>query len=98
MTLAKQSTDFDALNNLYQLQTTLELMSKNLLLVNADPNAKLLTVSNTNLYKLAEDNYGDASKWTTIAKANGLTDPEITETVTLKIPNIAENSGGILEY
>lgn len=96
--LAQQSTEFDQLNNLYRLQVVLDLMRKNLLLFNLDPNAQLITVSNTSLYKLAEIYYQDSTKWTTIAKANGLTDPQITETMTIAIPNIPEDNGGILEY
>lgn len=98
MTLAEESEKLDTLNNLYQLQITLELMEKNLSLYSRDPNSKIVTVSNTSLYRLAEDYYGDATKWTTIAKENGLTDPQITDTMTLKIPNSPEDNGGILEY
>lgn len=42
---------------------------------------------NANLPALAQQYYGDASKWTMIAKANGLVDPVQTGIQTLTIPN-----------
>ena len=38
------------------------------------------------LYALAALHYGDASAWTLIARANGLTDPLIQTDSTLSIP------------
>ena len=42
---------------------------------------------NPYLPTLAQQYYGDASKWTVIAAANGLTDPQVTGIVLLTIPN-----------
>jgi hypothetical protein len=57
---------------------------------------KQITVAGTNLYRVAAQQYGDPSAWTTIANANGLTDPMITGVVTLNIPALSDGSGGIL--
>ncbi|WP_271024992.1 hypothetical protein [Rhizobium sp. RCAM05973] len=58
---------------------------------------RVITVAGGNLYALAAQYLGDATKWYQIAKANGLTDPMIVGIATLTIPqsSIASN-GGIL--
>lgn len=60
---------------------------------------RVITVAGGNLYALAAQYLGDATKWYQIAKANGLTDPVIIGLQTLTIPqsSIASN-GGILGY
>ena len=57
----------------------------------------IVTVSGGDMYRLALQYLGDGTQWNRIAQANGLLDPVITGTVTLKIP--APNSlltGGVL--
>lgn len=58
---------------------------------------RVITVAGGNLFAIAAQYLGDATKWYQIAKANGLTDPMIVGIVTLTIPqsSIASN-GGIL--
>ncbi len=50
------------------------------------------------LYALAAEYYGDALAWTLIARANGLSDPQIQTDSTLIIPvyNKAQANNGIL--
>ncbi len=50
------------------------------------------------LYELAAQFYSDATAWTLIARANGLTDPFIQTDSTLIIPayNTAQANDGIL--
>ncbi|MFL9904220.1 LysM peptidoglycan-binding domain-containing protein [Paraburkholderia fungorum] len=50
------------------------------------------------LYRLAAQYYGDATAWTLIARANGLTDPLIQTDSTLDIPvyNAAQANDGTL--
>lgn len=56
-------------------------------LVNPVPTVlSTVTTNNPNLFQLAAQHYGDASQWTKIASANGVTDPMPTGTFTLKIP------------
>ncbi len=57
---------------------------------------KQITVAGTNLYRVASKEYGDPSAWTTIANANGLTDPMITGVMKLNIPALPDGTGGIL--
>ena len=83
--------------NLVQLQSVTGRMSTNLSLIQGPLNSHTVTVSGTTLYKVAEEQYGDATQWPVIARANGLTDPQITGIKTLTIPNSAGSAtGGIL--
>lgn len=74
------------LPRLYQLQSVLGRVRTNLTLINATPNARRVTVGGGNLFDLAAREYGDATKWDAIAKANGLVDPAIAGITTLAIP------------
>ncbi|WP_424139359.1 hypothetical protein [Roseomonas chloroacetimidivorans] len=57
-----------------------------------------ITVAGTTLYHLASSAYGDASLWTVIAAANGLTDPWVDSITVLTIPRQGgrQASGGVL--
>lgn len=58
-----------------------------------------ITVSpGDDLFALAARLYGDATAWTLLARANGLTDPVITTSATLSVPdyNSARANDGIL--
>lgn len=57
---------------------------------------KTITVSGGTLFALASEAYNDPAEWSTIAKANGLTDPQITGVTTLVIPSAPSYGGGIL--
>ncbi len=61
---------------------------------------KTRMVSGTDLYRVALEEYGDATQWNRIAAANGLVDPVIPRAlvVTLSIPSIdpTGGNGGIL--
>jgi hypothetical protein len=58
----------------------------NLALVSAPTSARAITVGGGDLFTIASQQYGDASRWVDIAKANGLTDPMLTGIHTLTIP------------
>lgn len=58
--------------------------------------AKRQTVAGANLMDMASKIYGDAMAWTGIAKANGVTDPQISGAAELTIPPTADQSGGVL--
>ena len=51
----------------------------------------------SDLYTLAAQQYGDVSAWTTIAKANDLTDPILTGINTIRIPPTQDGSNGVLQ-
>jgi hypothetical protein len=79
---------------LYQLQAALGRISANLSSVNASENT--VTTAGGNLFQVAQQQYGDPTAWTGIAKANDLTDPFVQGTAELAIPATADDSGGVL--
>jgi nucleoid-associated protein YgaU len=56
-----------------------------------------ITQAGGNLYEIAAKEYGDPLAWTALAKANALTDPQLTGVNTLVIPPAPGTSTGILE-
>lgn len=97
LSLDQQSDLINQLDATYRLQTQLQLIKKNILLINQSPNAQIITIGGGNLYELAEKYYGDARLWNLIADANNLTDPQISGITTLLIPqNNTDSSEGIL--
>ena len=92
------ATEMNQLSALYGIQGILQQIYNNLALINAGATGSVITVSNTSLYYLAAQYYGDATSWTVIADANGLTDPMIFGTMTLTIPSSAVSTGGILVH
>lgn len=55
---------------------------------------KTITTAGGNLFVLALEHLGDATQWNRIAQANGLLDPFLTGTATLRIPAVDANAGG----
>jgi hypothetical protein len=92
--LATQVIAFNKLPNLYSLQNVVGRMGANLGSVSGS--ARPVTVSGGNLMDIASSAYGDATSWTGIAKANGLTDPVLTGTKTISVPLRPDTAGGIL--
>lgn len=89
------------LNNLalmYQLQSMLIEMQKNLTLISQGANGQIITVNGGSLFQLAAKYYGNAVLWTTIAQANGLVDPELPRGVpfSLVIPQQSTDAGGVV--
>jgi hypothetical protein len=80
---------------LAQLNSVLGRMGTNLGQINSS--VKTVTVAGGNLFDLAAKSYGTATGWTTIASANGVTDPEVTGVSTLNIPKNTNDTDGILE-
>jgi len=92
--LTTQVISFNSLPNLYSLQNVVGRMGANLGSVSGS--ARPVTMSGGNLMDVAASAYGDASSWTGIAKANGLTDPVLTGTQTVAIPLRPDTAGGVL--
>lgn len=69
--------------NLFHINTNLGRLQK--LLTDVTRPVKTIRTS-ANLYQVAVEQYGDATRWTDIAKANNLTDPMLSDLTTLKIP------------
>lgn len=87
------ATNMEALGNLYLLQSILTTLSTNLSLISEGARGKKITASNINLYQLAAQEYGDATQWTAIATANGLSDPLVTGGAIILVNIIAGGSG-----
>lgn len=92
--LITQTSQVFTLNNLNNIQGTLGRISANLASANSSPNT--IAVAGGNLYRIAERQYSDATAWTAIARANGLTDPFVEGSQILVIPPQPDQSGGIL--
>lgn len=92
--LTQQVTAMQQLPQLYNLQSVLGRMGGNLGSIGSS--GKQSTVAGGNLFSMASKEYGDASAWTTIAKANGLTDPQLTGINTLTIPTNPDASNGVM--
>ncbi len=55
---------------------------------------RTVTVAGANLFALALQYLGSADQWNRIAQANGLIDPIVNGTMTLRIPPVDANAGG----
>lgn len=92
--LQQQIEGFGQLGSLYELQGYLGRMSTNLA---ADGvSGRIMTAAGGDLYHLAAQQYGDATAWTTIARANALTDPVLNGVQTLTVPPTPDGTDGIL--
>lgn len=94
LNLAAQTSNMLQTNNLFCLRNVLGRMSANLVSINS-PQRKIPTAGG-NLFQMAQAQYGDATAWTALAQANGITDPFIQGTATIAVPPQPGNSGGIL--
>lgn len=92
--LTGQVTAMTQLPQLYNLQSVLGRMGGNLGTIGKGTNS--ITQAGGNLYSMASKAYGDATAWTTLAKANKLTDPQLTGINTVSIPATPDGSGGVL--
>lgn len=81
--------------NLYDMQAYLGRMGRNV--TNIGTSGSEFVVAGADLYALATRYYGDATEWTTIARANGLLDPIVSGLQTILIPPTASGAGGVLE-
>ncbi len=78
---------------LYDAQAYTERMARNLRAVGTSGADKVVVGSD--LFRVAEEAYGDATEWSTVARANGLTDPRLTGVQTLTIPPRPDGLGGV---
>jgi len=92
--LSSAVTAVTQMGALLQLGNVLGRMGNNLGAINKPGNTT--TVAGGNMYSLAGAKYGDATAWTTIAKANGTTDPTIAGVQTLTIPINPDSGNGVL--
>ncbi len=90
---AQAMTSLDPLN---QLTSYLGRIQTNVSAVGASGSE--IPVAGGDLYTLAASEYGSPAGWTTIAQANGLTDPVLTGPQTIRIPPIAQPTDGVPNY
>ena len=79
---------------LYDLQAATNRMFGNLTSIGAG--GAQVTVAGGNLFTMAQQSYGDATEWATIAKANGITDPVISGIQTILVPPTPTGVQGLL--
>jgi len=92
--MSAQVAAMTQLSNLRTLGSILGRMQRNLGSANSSP--RTVATAGGNLFQIAEQQYGEASAWTGIAQANGLTDPFIQGTKVLQIPPVVGSTTGIL--
>ncbi|MFZ4214902.1 hypothetical protein ACOZB2_26280 [Pantoea endophytica] len=70
----------------YQLQDVLGRLNKNVRTGQTAQGVKAITLAGGDLYRVASEQYGDASLWTSLADANDLADPQLSGVNTIRIP------------
>ena len=55
---------------------------------------KTITVTGSNLFRIAAEQLGDATQWIRIAELNNISDPMLSGVSTLVVPSIDHNGGG----
>jgi hypothetical protein len=92
-----QAADLEKLGNLKLMQSLLINMQTNIYLIEQGATGQVITVNNANLYQLAAQYYGDATKWTAIAQANALTDPMVQATITIQVVSLFLTIAGFVQ-
>lgn len=92
--LAAQVTAFQTQAQMAQLGGVVGRIAQNT--VSVATNTKTITVGGGNLMTIAANQYGDPTSWTAIAKANGLSDPQLVGLQNLIIPIQPDKAGGLL--
>lgn len=92
--LSQQAAAVTQAPRLYDLQSVLGRMTTNLNAIGAS--GASVVMAGGDLYHAAGQAYGDPSGWTTIAKANGLTDPVIEGVQNIRVPPTMEPTGGVM--
>lgn len=80
--------------DLFDVQSYAGRMTQNLISVGSS--GAQIVAAGGDLFDLASRAYGDATEWSTIARANGLSDPTIVGLEGLLIPPSPSGSGGVL--
>lgn len=92
--LLGQVTAMQQMPQLYNLNSVLNRMGANMGTIGSG--TRTLTQAGGNLFSAAQKAYGDATAWTALAKANGMTDPQISGVANLSIPSSPNQNGGVL--
>jgi hypothetical protein len=92
--LLSQSTAASALPDLYACGSVLSRMASNI--GAAGLSGASQTMVGGDLSFVAAQVYGDATGWTAIARANGLTDPVLEGINTITVPPVSDGADGVL--
>lgn len=84
LTQANGATKIPAL---YSLSNVLDRVNKNVRTGQTADGVKTVTLSGSNLYQVASDQYGDATRWDSLAKVNNLSDPNLSGVNTIVVPS-----------
>lgn len=88
---------FSQLGNLYQLQSVMGRMEGTLsAAAGLSSTVQTVQTAGSDLFSIASNLYGDATKWTGLATANNITDPVLTGVTEIKVPAAVPDSGGVL--
>jgi hypothetical protein len=94
--LTNSVVNMTQLSDLYSLRSVMGRMGKNLSSVQAS-GQQVVASGGADLFDLAAQAYGDPAEWSTLARANGLTDPLVPGGSTVLIPSIPDGAGGVLQ-
>jgi hypothetical protein len=86
------TAQYPTLLNLSSLATR---MSRNVSMAQQQASTRVLQVAGGTLFDVAAREYGDATRWISIAQASGLTDAVISGVKSLQIPANPIDSGGV---
>lgn len=92
--LLRQVYAMDDAANLYDIENVLGRVELNLGAVTTA--GASLVMGGSDLFRVAQQAYGDPAEWATIARANGLTDPIIAGVGEIVIPATPRDTGGVL--
>ncbi|HZO21025.1 MAG TPA: hypothetical protein VFB37_00890, partial [Steroidobacteraceae bacterium] len=92
--LTDQTVNMVQATNLFQMRNLLGRMDANLIAINVPQ--KTVATAGGNLFRIAQNQYGDAIAWTALARANGLTDPFVQGSALLAVPPSPDKLGGVL--
>lgn len=94
---ATASATYTQIPKLYALQSTLGRMDVSLSQAAGLGNAvRSIRTVGGDLFGIAQSVYGDATKWSGIASANGMDDPFFTDEKDLKVPENPADTGGVV--
>lgn len=99
--LTSQLTSATQLPLLSQLASVSGRITSNLTAINGSAGNsggafRTIQAAGGTLFDMAAKVYGDATKWTALAKANNMTDPNIAVVGPLNVPNNPADNGGVL--
>lgn len=93
--LLAQASAMSQASDLQDLDSYLGRIQTNLDAIGASGSRVLM--AGGDLYRVAADTYGSAAEWVSIARVNGLTDPEIQGFQTILVPPTPSKRDGVLD-